>query len=94
MAASDLEILKFNLQEKQYTYFDDEDLQILLDKNDGDVKAASYEGCIKKAVADDKLEVSGVKLESNRVYWLTLAETFKTEKTYSYKTSMRRVDGQ
>ena len=93
MAFTPLEILKFNLQEKEYPYFDDDDLQLLLDKNDGNVQAASYEGCLKKAAADDKLEISGIKLSSNREYWLTLAETFKVAtKSSGYKTCMRRVD--
>ncbi len=65
---SDLEILKFNLQEKEYPYFDDEDLQLLLDKNGGDIQVACYEGCMKKAVADDSLTLSDIKLSSNREY--------------------------
>lgn len=87
--ASDLDILKFNLQEKEYPYFDDEDLQLLLDKNNGDVQAASYEGCMKKAVADDGISLSGINLGSNREYWLTLARTFKANE---YNTCMKRVD--
>lgn len=90
--ASDLEILKFNLQEKEYPYFDDEDLRLLLDKSNGDIQAASYEGCLKKAAADDKLEISGIKLSSNREYWLTLAKQFKPAPNYI--TSMNRADGQ
>lgn len=89
---SDLDILKFNLQEKEYPYFDNEDLQILLDKNNGDLQAASYEGCMKKAAADDKLEIPGIKLSSNREYWLALAKQFKPAP--SYITSMKRADGQ
>lgn len=99
-----LEILKFNLQEREYPYFEDSDLGLLLETNDNDVKKASYKGCLLKAAADDELEISGVKLSSNREYWLTLAKSFqadiatdlaiKTEASNSgYKTSMRRVDG-
>lgn len=87
---TDLDILKFNLQEKQYPYFDDDDLQMLLDKNKGDVQAASYEGCIKKAVADDALTLSSITLKSNREYWLGLAKQFKP--VTSYNTSMKRAD--
>ena len=90
MAASNLDILKFNLQEKEYPYFDNEDLQLLLNKNNGDVEAASYEGCMKKAVSDDALTVSGITLKSNREYWLTLAKHFKS--VTSYNTSMKRSD--
>jgi hypothetical protein len=92
MAFTPLEILKFNLQEKEYPYFDDDDLQLLLDKNDGNVQAASYEGCLKKAAADDNLEISGIKLSSNREYWLTLAKQFKPAPNYII--SMNRADGQ
>ncbi|PJI07047.1 MULTISPECIES: hypothetical protein [Clostridium] len=87
--ATNIEILKFNLQEKQYPYFDDDDLQMLLDTNDNDVKKASYEGCLLKANADDGLTLSNIKLSSNRDYWLTLAKQYETG---SYSTSMRRAD--
>lgn len=89
--AEPLDILKFNLQEKQYPYFSDDELALLLENNDDDVKRASYQGCIMKAAADDSLEVSGVKLESNREYWLTLAKQFKQ---LQYNNSMQRADGQ
>lgn len=92
MSATPLEILKFNLQEREYPYFEDDELQMLLDTQDNDVNKASYKGCLMKANADDKLEVAGVKLESNRQYWLTLAETFKSIKTCNYINSMKRAD--
>lgn len=88
-----LELIKFNLQEREYPYFEDKELEILLESNDNDVKKASYQGCLLKAAADDKLEISGVKLSSNREYWLTLAETFREKESFNYKTSMQRVDG-
>jgi len=97
--ATPIEILKFNLQETQYPYFSDPDLQLLLDTHNDDVIKASYKGCLLKAAADDAMTVSGIKLESNRAYWLTLAETFKSEilapsvNTVVYVTSRRRVDG-
>ncbi|PRR77689.1 hypothetical protein CLLI_22530 [Clostridium liquoris] len=88
-----LEVLKFNLQEREYPYFEDKELELLLETNYNDIKKASYNGCLLKAAADDKLEVAGVKLESNRQYWLTLAETFNEKPSYNYITSMERVDG-
>ncbi|NFR85394.1 MULTISPECIES: hypothetical protein [unclassified Clostridium] len=91
-----IEILKFNLQEREYPYFEDSELQLLLDTHDGDVMRASYKGCLLKAAADDAMTVSGIKLESNRSYWLTLAETFKNEikvNKPAYVVSRRRVDG-
>ncbi|BCZ46943.1 hypothetical protein psyc5s11_30100 [Clostridium gelidum] len=95
-----LEILKFNLQEREYPYFLDSELQLLMETNNNDVAKASYKGCLLKASADDAMEVSGIKLKSNREYWLTLSETFKTEITpivttvnTGYVTSRKRVDG-
>lgn len=99
--ATPLEILKFNLQEREHPYFEDDDLNLLLESNDNNINKASYKGCLLKANADDKLEVAGVKLSSNRQYWLGLAEEYKKAYesslsgiTTGYKTSMKRVDGQ
>ena len=88
---SDIKFLKFNLQEKEYPHFSDEELEMLLEQH-GDIKTASYFGCLMKANADDKLEIAGIKLESNRQYWITLAERFKPKNVLNYKTSMKRVD--
>lgn len=89
--ATDLAKLKFNLQEREYPYFTDEDLQMLLENNDLNVKKASYQGCLMKASANDGMEVAGIKLSSNRDYWLTLAKQFNSGS--NYKTSMQRADG-
>lgn len=99
--ATPLEILKFNLQEKEYSYFEESDLNLLLETNDNNIYKASYKGCLLKANSDDKLEVSGVKLSSNREYWLGLAEEYKKAYENSlekivptgYKMSMKRIDG-
>jgi len=93
MALTALEVLKFNLQEREYPYFDDKELKLLLEANDNDALKASHQGCLLKATADDKIEVAGVKLSSNRDYWITLAEAFKVKVTTSgYKTTMKRAD--
>lgn len=81
--AVDLEILKFNLQERQYPYFSEEELKLLLEINDKDINKASYQGCLLKAVTDDKIEVSGIKLESNKQYWLKLADYFKSKNKFN-----------
>lgn len=92
--AEPIEVLKFNLQERQFPYFSDTELQMLLDNNEEDIKKASYQGCIMKAQADDGINLGPLKTESNRDYWLTLAESFKLKPTYNYITSMKRADGQ
>lgn len=101
-----LEQLKFNLQEKQYPYFDDEDLQNLLDIY-GDVLLASYYGCMMKAQANDEITLTGVlSTKSNQEYWWQIADVFyssylskKSSNRPGYNsrgqcTFMRRVDGQ
>lgn len=92
--ATPLEIVKFNLQEKQYPYFNDSEIQMLIDNNNGDISKASYQGCLMKAQADDGVNVGSIKTESNREYWLTLADSFKPRASVGYNTSMKRGDGQ
>lgn len=95
-----LEILKFNLQERQFPYFNDSELNMLIENNDGNIQKASYQGCVMKAQADDGINIGPIKTESNREYWLTLAESFKSNiingnsGSSPYITSMRRADGQ
>lgn len=100
--ATDKEKLTFNLQERQYPYFEDSELDLLLVMY-VDVWNASYQGCMLKANADDALTLGPIKTASNRAYWLQLAEqyrsqTFKTadaeEDTSGgyYNTTMNRVD--
>lgn len=92
--AEPIEVLKFNLQERQYPYFTDEELNVLLETSDNDISKASHKGCLMKANADDWINLGPLKTESNRDYWLTLAESFKPKQTYNYITSMKRADGQ
>lgn len=102
--ATPLELLKFNLQEKQYQYFDDLDLITLLESNDNNLLKASWKGCLLKANADDGVSLSSLKVDSNRDYWLGLAKQYEIEYKSSpeyknsgysgYKNFMRRADGQ
>lgn len=101
--ATPLEVLKFNLQERQYPYFEDTELQLLLENNENNILKASWKGCLLKATADDGANIGPIKTESNREYWLGIAEQYKidyekslsnTGITTGYKTSMKRADGQ
>ncbi len=98
----DIDILKFNLQERQYPYFNDNELTMLLQNNDNNIKKASWKGCLLKANADDGISLDGaLKTESNRIYWLGLAESYKSDyekegngaSGSGYKTSMIRNVG-
>lgn len=93
--------LKFNLQEKNYPYFDDDELELLLEQNDNNIYKASWKGCELKAVSDDKATIGPITMSSNRDYWLRLAEQYKTQYIESiskvsssspYKSSMKRAD--
>lgn len=87
-----IEVLKFNLQERQYPYFTDVELNVLLEISDNDINKASYKGCLMKANADDSITLGPLKTGSNREYWISLAESFKPKLTYNYITSMKRAD--
>lgn len=99
-----IEQLKLNLQEKEYPYFDDEDLKNLLLVNGNSVSKASWRGCLLKAASDDQMKVGPVEFKSsNKDYWNNLASIYKADyeaeqtelnpvKQSGYKTSMRRAD--
>lgn len=76
---TDIEQLKFNLQEAQFPYFDESALQILLDMY-GDVRTASYNGCMIKA-QDDSINLGPIKTVSNEKYWLRRARLIRTNCT-------------
>lgn len=87
---TNLELLKFNLQERQYPYFDDDELLMLLEANGDDVNKASYQGCMMKAQSDDTIDLGPISMSSNREYWTSLAKTFS--KPGAYASSMKRAD--
>ena len=88
-----MDVLMFNLQEKQFPYFDDEDLELLL-ATYPDVNEASYEGCLIKA-QDDSVKLGPINTPSNQAYWINRAKHFRT-KCAKYNGSrgvtMRRAD--
>lgn len=105
MAINNLDKLKLNLQEEEYPYFTDEQLQLLLESNDNNILKASWRGCLLKGATDDEIKIGPIETKSsNSSYWLTLADIYKTdyleEKSKNeititgYKTSMIRADGQ
>lgn len=86
---TDLEKLKFNLQENNFPYFSDTDLQNLLELY-GSVENASYEGCLIKSY-DDSMDLGSVlSTPNNSNYWIRLANRFKPHKK---NKTMSRADG-
>lgn len=84
---TDLEQIKFNLQEDKFPYFTDVELQHLLDTY-ADVGVASYNGCLIKA-QDDSTKIGPMTTPSNERYWLRRARMFSVVNTGSVK----RADG-
>lgn len=70
-----LERLKFNLREKQVPYFEESELEALLENNGGDVDKASYEGLILKAETTG-LNVSGLTTQDSSSYFKMLASRY------------------
>ena len=70
-----LDQLKENLLERQEEcrFFTDKECERLLEKHHGDVRAASYEGLLKKAEADGISLPDGAKIADSREYFLSLA---------------------
>lgn len=87
--ATPIEKLRFNLQERQFPYFEEQELIMLLENNGNDVNKASKQGCIMKA-QDDSINLGPLKKGSNREYWIKLSRSFDKG---DYKTSMGRCDG-
>lgn len=70
-----MEQLKFNLREKQCPYFEDAELDQLLEMNNGDVTKASYQGLLIKAEVTG-LNVSGLTTKDSSSYFKMLASNF------------------
>ncbi len=74
-----LPVLRFNLRETSddcacgCAAFTENELLALLDKHQGDVNAASYEGLLIKAQCDSVTLPDGLQLPDGRNYWLCLA---------------------
>lgn len=74
-----LEQLRSNLCETQdeIRFFSDNELLKLLMHNNENVRAASYEGLLKKAQADGVSLPDGTKTADARSYWLSLAKQYR-----------------
>lgn len=99
-----LELLKILLQEKKYPYFDDAELQALLESNDNDVYLTASKLSLMKANGDKSIKVGPITIEGpGAEYWINLSNQYtETAKNNSgssaissgYKTTMTRCDGQ
>lgn len=100
---NNIELLKILLQEKKYPYFDDAELQVLLESNNNDVYLTASKLALMKANGDKSIKVGPITIEGpGAEYWINLsnqyAETAKNNGTSNissgYKTMMVRGDYQ
>lgn len=75
-----LKELKMNVRENIIPYFSDEELVYYLEKNNGDVRKASYECLILKAETTG-LDVSGISTKDSSSYFKMLAQKYVTTNT-------------
>ena len=73
---TDIERVKREVREDQSPYFEDEDFEYYLDKNDGNVDATIYEMLIIKS-EDSTISVSGLSTQDTSAYFKRLASRYK-----------------
>lgn len=86
-----LEQLKFNLQETQFPYFSDKDLETLLTMYPN-INRASYEGCLIKS-SNDSVSLGPINTPNNEQYWLRRANHFKSLWTRDEREEQRKSQG-
>lgn len=73
---TDIERIKKEIREAQAPYFDDDDFEYYLSKNNGDVDATIYEMLIIKS-EDSAISVSGLSTADTSGYFKRLASKYK-----------------
>ena len=73
---TDIERIKKEVREAQFPYFDDDDFQYYLDKNNGNVNATIYEMLIIKSEVST-IAVSGLTTQDTSGYFKRLASKFR-----------------
>lgn len=73
----DIDRIKKEIREEQAPYFDEDDFQYYLNKNNGDVNATIYEMLIIKS-EDSAISVSGLNTQDTSSYFKRLASRYKS----------------
>lgn len=73
---TDIERIKKEIREDQSPYFEEDDFQYYLDKNDGNVNNCIYEMLIIKS-EDSTISVSGLSTQDTSTYFKRLASRYK-----------------
>lgn len=95
-----IQLLKLLLQEKKYPHFSDDELNLMLNDNNGDVYATASELSLMKADGDKKIKVGPIEIEGPGAdYWINLSREYASKATSTSnsniigdKTSMSRSD--
>lgn len=74
---TDIERIKKEIREEQAPYFEEDDFQYYLDKNNGNVNNTIYEMLIIKS-EDSTISVSGLNTQDTSSYFKRLASRYKT----------------
>lgn len=82
MALTDIQRIKKEIREEQSKYFDENDFDYYLDKNDGNVDATIYEMLIIKS-EDSSISVSGLTTSDTSGYFKRLASKYRQFNTGS-----------
>lgn len=73
---TDIERIKKEIREEQSPYFEEDDFQYYLDKNNEDVQATIYEMLLIKS-EDSTISVSGLNAQDTSSYFKRLASRYK-----------------
>lgn len=73
---TDIERIKKEVREQQSPYFEDDDFEYYLNKNNGNVDATIYEMLIIKS-EDSTISVSGLSTQDTSSYFKRLASRYK-----------------
>lgn len=73
---TDIDRVKKEIREEQAPYFEEDDFQYYLDKNQGNVNATIYEMLIIKS-EDSTISVSGLSTQDTSGYFKRLASRYK-----------------
>lgn len=77
LAMTDIDRVKKEVREDQAPFFEEDDFQYYLDKNQGNVNATIYEMLILKS-EDSTISVSGLNTADTSSYFKRLASRFKS----------------
>lgn len=72
-----IKAIKFDLEERKFPFFEEDEIAFLLEKNLNVEELAIYDGLIKKSRIDSIKLPSGLEKPNNREYWLNLANIQK-----------------